>query len=96
MDDDVRVLRETLIREAAGLGVLLAVLWLIGPGRMRLEQARHRIGRILQPDDPYAGEIRSFAREVSRWDHEQAAQQDRRAGGSGTGCGCGLPSLGHR
>lgn len=90
MDDDTRdFLRETLIKEAVGLAVLLGVLWVMGPGKVWLEAAAHKVGS-LRKGDPWAGAVRQFAREVSEWDHEQAAQADskpapRRPGG----CGCG-------
>ena len=78
MDDETRaVLRDTVIREAAGLLVLCVIVWAIGPGRMQFQRAAHRARAAFSPRDPFEGEVRRFASEVSRWDHEQAARTDQ-------------------
>jgi hypothetical protein len=88
VDEQTRdVLTETLIREAAGLAVILGVLWVMGPGKVWLEAVACK-ARSLRRRDPHEGMIRQFAAEVSRWDHEQASGQDRPAAPGG-GCGCG-------
>ncbi len=88
LDDETRaVLRDTVIREAAGIAALLLLVWMFGPGRMQMQRAAHRARTVFSRTDPYETDIMQFRAEVSRWDHEQAAQQNRRAGGSGP-CGC--------
>jgi hypothetical protein len=87
-DDDRQVLRETLIREAAGLAVMAVVLWYFGPGKLIMSGWRHRAKTwAASRGGPIDVQVAQFRAEVSRWDHEQAAQQDRRAGGAGP-CGC--------
>jgi hypothetical protein len=86
-DDDRTALREALIREAVSLGVLAAVLWLAGPGRVIIPAWLGRLRELVRPRDPHESQVRQFAREVSEWDHEQAAPKDHPPAASG-GCGC--------
>jgi hypothetical protein len=87
-EDDGRALREALIREAVSLGVLAAVLWLAGPGRVLIPAWLGRLRELVRPRDPHESQVRQFAREVSEWDHEQAVPKDRPAA-PGNDCGCG-------
>ena len=89
MDADVRdSLRDAVVREAVALAVLGVLLWAVGPGRVLvpawLAKARALLGR----RDPHEAQVRQFGREVSEWDHEQAAHPDRPPAAGG-GCGCG-------
>lgn len=81
------VFAETMIRECVALGVTLALVWAIGPGRVLVPAWIARVKALWRPGDAHAGQVRQFAAEVSRWDHEQASRQDRRAA-KGGGCGC--------
>ena len=88
MNDDAAVLRETLIREAVGLAVMLGVLWYFGPGRIIVSGWRHRAQTWFDArGNAVDAQVAQFRSEVSRWDHEQAAQQNRGTGGAGP-CGC--------
>jgi hypothetical protein len=82
MDDAQR--KEVELAVVVGLiGVvgLLAQLWISKPGtRMWFGAAANRV-MTWRAADPYEGAVRQFRAEVSRWDHEQAAQKDHRAGG---------------
>jgi hypothetical protein len=70
------VVTEALIREAIGLGVIIGILWVMGPGKVWLEAIAHR-ARSWRQADPFEGPVRQFAAEISRWDHEQASRPDR-------------------
>lgn len=86
-EEERAILRETLIRETAGLLVMAAVLWYLGPGKLWLSGMRHRTVTWWQArGGPVDVEVAQFRSEVSRWEHEQAAKADRRAGGCGP-CG---------
>jgi hypothetical protein len=82
------VFQEVMIRECVALGITLILLWAIGPGRVLvpawITKARAMWGRA----DPFEGQARAFASEISRWDHEQAAKADRKPAAGGP-CGCG-------
>lgn len=88
-EDDAAVLREALIRETAGLLVIAGMLWYLGPGKDFLSGLMHRM-RIMMGvrSDRIDTEVAQFRAQMSRWDHEQAAQKDRKPA-SGGGCGCG-------
>ena len=75
MDDGTRsALKDALVREAVALAAVAAMVWLIGPGRVLLPAWLNRARTaVLGPRDPHEAQVREFAREVSRWDHEQAA-----------------------
>jgi hypothetical protein len=88
-DADVAVLKETVIRECAGLAVMMLVLWYIGPGKDLIAGVRHQVKmRMGAHGSRIDAEVSRFANQVSRWDHEQATSQDRRPAKDG-GCGCG-------
>jgi hypothetical protein len=88
-DDDMLVARRALITEGIALAAMAAVLWYMGPGKLiaagLLHRARTAMGARATLIDV---QVDQFRAEVSRWDHEQAAKQDRRAGRGGP-CGCG-------
>jgi hypothetical protein len=87
-EDDRRIVRDTLIREGTALAVMALVLWYLGPGKLTvsglLHRARAAAGARAGDVDT---QVAQFRAEVSRWDHEQAAQQDRGPAGGGP-CGC--------
>lgn len=97
MDDEtVAAVKDALVREVIALGVLLGVLWVMGPGRVLVPAWMARARAMWGRADAHEGQVRQFASEVSRWDHEQSAQADRRPAAGGP-CGCGgLPPVGHR
>lgn len=78
-EEEQAVLRQTLIKESIGLLAVLAVVWYMGPGRMLIGGLRRRVEIWQEGRVPDEGVIRQFSREVSNWDHEQAAQKDHRA-----------------
>lgn len=83
------VLRDAVIREAVGLTVLAAVLWYMGPGRLIINGLVHKAKTSMGARATHIDtQVAQFRGEVSRWDHEQASQKARRAGGDGP-CGCG-------
>lgn len=72
MDDDTRAaVKDALVREAIAVGVLVAVLWVMGPGRILIPAWLARGRALLAGSDPHEGAIRQFAREVSEWEHSQ-------------------------
>jgi hypothetical protein len=88
-DDEKALAREMIIREGAGLLIMAAVLWYMGPGKITLSGWAHRArtmaaARTTQIDV----QAEQFRGEISRWEHEQAAQADHRPGRRGP-CGCG-------
>jgi hypothetical protein len=87
-EEDAALLRQALIKEGVGLLAVLAVVWYMGPGRILIGGLRRQAEIITERRDPHEGAVGAFRNSVSRWDHEQAAQQDRRAGRA-RGCGCG-------
>lgn len=97
MDEETRAaVKDALVREVIGLGALMLILWALGPGRTLVPAWIARARVRLAGTDVHEGQVRAFAREVSRWDHEQAAESDRKAAGGGP-CGCGgLPPGRHR
>jgi hypothetical protein len=71
------LLTETLIREGVGLVVMAAVLWYIGPGRVwAWAVVEHVRARFRARAEAAEIEIAGFRRQVSEWEHEQAAQPD--------------------
>lgn len=88
-DDDAAVLRQTLIKESVGLAAIALILWYAGPGQLLIKSWAHRVKTVMGARaDHIDNQVVQFRAEVSRWDHEQAAQQDRKPGRRG-GCGCG-------
>jgi hypothetical protein len=87
--EDAAVLRQTLIRECTGLTVMMVLLWYLGPGKDLVHGLVHRartaMGARASAED---AEVARFNTDVSRWDHEQAAHENHKAGG-GKPCGCG-------
>jgi len=90
MDEETRAaVKDALVREVIALGALMVVLWAFGPGRTLVPAWIARARSVMAGGrDPYEGQARQFASEVSRWDHEQAAKQDRKPAAGGP-CGCG-------
>jgi hypothetical protein len=88
-EEDMAAVRRALVTEVIGLAAMGLVLWYMGPGKIwaagMLHRARAMMGARASAIDIQVGQFRA---EVSRWDHEQAAQQDRRPGRGGP-CGCG-------
>lgn len=80
--------KDALVREVIGLAALLAILWALGPGRTLVPAWIARARTMMGGTDPHEGQVRQFASEVSRWEHEQATKQDRRPAAGGP-CGCG-------
>lgn len=80
-------IKRVMISEGVSMLVMLGMLWYLGPGRVLIagvvHQARTRYKRRRNRID---SEVARFAAEVSRWDHEQAAQTDHTAGNGGCGC----------
>ncbi len=88
MDDETRsAVKDALVREAIALGALALMLWIIGPGRVLVPAWIARARSAMAGRDPHEGQVRAFANEVSRWDHEQASRADRGPASSGP-CGC--------
>lgn len=76
-EEDAAVLRQTLIRESVGLAALGLMLWYFGPGRTWINGLAHRARTMMGTRQAgIDAEIAWFRAQVSRWDHEQAAQQD--------------------
>jgi hypothetical protein len=88
-DEERALVRELVIREAFALGIMAAVLWYMGPGKIIIGGWLHRAHVLMHVNEGRIDhEVARFRAEVSRWDHEQqAAQPDNRPGGSGP-CGC--------
>lgn len=88
MDDETTAaIKDALVREVIALGVLLGVLWVMGPGRVLVPAWIAKARAMWTGADPHEGDVRRFASEVSRWDHEQAAKADRKPAAGGCGCG---------
>lgn len=88
-EDDTSVVRDALIRETVGLATIALVLWFMGPGKIWAAGLVHRAKTMMRaPGDRIDTEVAQFRTQVSRWDHEQAAQAHRRPAKDG-GCGCG-------
>lgn len=88
MNDAGSEVRDAVIREAVGLAALIIVVWYFGPGRLWLEGIRHRAVSLWKNrDNAVDMEVREFRGQVSRWEHEQAAQTNRRPAGDDP-CGC--------
>ena len=79
--------KDALIREAIALGALALILFALGPGRTLVPALITRAKTMWRGTDPFEGQARQFAAEVSRWDHEQATGPDRGPAGRGP-CGC--------
>lgn len=88
-DEDLAVLKRALITEGIGLTVMGIMLWYLGPGRLWLSGLAHRARTMRGNRASHIDtQVRQFAGEVSRWDHEQAARAHQKPGGGGP-CGCG-------
>ena len=81
------VFREVMIRECVALGITLALLWAIGPGRVLVPAWIARARALMAGRDEHEGQVRQFSAEVSRWDHEQTARANRKPAAGGP-CGC--------
>lgn len=87
--DDASVLRQTLIREGVALAIMAGLLWYMGPGKILIGGMVHRARTMMGARETEIDvQTARFRSEVSRWEHEQAAQADNRPGRGG-GCGCG-------
>lgn len=83
------VVRRALLAEGIALAAMGVVMWYMGPGRIWVSGLAHRAKAMMGARaDAIDVQVSQFRAEVSRWDHEQAAQQDRRPGRGGP-CGCG-------
>jgi hypothetical protein len=88
-DEDRAVVREMIIKESIALLIMGAVLWYMGPGKLLTAGLLHRAKTAMGARGSAIDvQVDQFRAEVSRWDHEQAAQKDRRPGRGGP-CGCG-------
>lgn len=88
-DDMMTVARRALVTEGIALAAVAAVLWYTGPGKIWIGGLFRRAEIYMESRRSAVDvQVAAFASEVSRWDHEQAAQQDRRPGRRGP-CGCG-------
>ena len=77
-EEERQLVREVAIREGAALALMAAVLWYVGPGKLWLSGVRHRIGMAASGRSTAIDvKVEQFRAEVSRWEHEQAAQPDR-------------------
>jgi hypothetical protein len=84
--EDAAIIKEVLIRETPGLAVMMVILWYFGPGRDLLSRLRHQVkARMGARGRAIDNEVAQFRNQVSRWDHEQAAQADHRPGYGGAG-----------
>jgi hypothetical protein len=83
------LIREMMIREGFALLVMAGVLWYMGPGKIVIGGLVHR-ARTMTAAAASAEDVKveQFRAEVGRWEHEQAAQADKRPGRRGP-CGCG-------
>jgi hypothetical protein len=88
-EEEQALVREMVIREGIALLVMAGVIWYMGPGKIVISGLVHR-ARVMAGTRSTAidVEVQQFSSEVSRWEHEQAAKKDRRAGRGGP-CGCG-------
>lgn len=83
------VVRRALVTEVIGLAGMCLVLWYLGPGKLWLSGLAHRARSLRGSRDTVIDtQVRQFAGEVSRWDHEQAARANQKPGRGGP-CGCG-------
>lgn len=90
MSDDERALvRETVIREGAALLMMAGVLWYMGPGKVTVSSWLHRARTMAGARATVIDvQVQEFNAEVSRYEHEQTAKQDPRAGRRGPCRGC--------
>lgn len=89
MDEETRAaVKDALVREVIALAALALILFAMGPGRTLVPAWINRAKNMMGVRDPHEAAARQFASEVSRWDHEQAAKQDRKPAAGGP-CGCG-------
>ena len=88
-DDTGAAVKDALIREGVALAVMVVVVWYFGPGRLWLQSLRHRaVALWTTRDNAVDRQVREFRSDVSRWEHEQTAQADRKPAGDDP-CGCG-------
>lgn len=88
MDDETRAaVKDALVREVIGLSALALILFALGPGRVYVPALIKNIRLRFHPVDVHGPAVRKFASDISRWDHEQASQQDRKPAPGGCGCG---------
>jgi hypothetical protein len=80
------VIGEQLLRETIGIAVMAGVLWYLGPGKLQIRAAVARARAWWDRADPHEPVIAGFRRDMSRWEHEQAANQDHTSGPGGCGC----------
>jgi hypothetical protein len=74
MDADTQAaVKDAVIREAIGLSALVLIVFALGPGRVLVPAWIARARQLMSPRDPFEAQVRAFARDISRWDHEQAS-----------------------
>ena len=79
---DSEFIKRVMISEGVSMLVMLGMLWYLGPGRVLLAGVAHQVRtRYTRRRNRIDAEVAKFAGDVSRWDHEQAAQKDHPAGG---------------
>jgi hypothetical protein len=77
-DEDRAVLRDAVIREGIALAVMAVVLWYMGPGKLVVSGLVHRARTMTGSRSAWIdSQIAVFRTDISRWEHEQAAQPDR-------------------
>jgi hypothetical protein len=77
-DEELSVLRRALISEGIALAAMAIALWYMGPGKIWVDGVRHRCRMMMSTRNTAIDvQVQQFAAEVSRWEHEQAAQPDR-------------------
>jgi hypothetical protein len=78
---------EIIAKEAIGMGVFLALMWYMGPGRAQLRAAWVKVRSYRARDSARADrETAGLARDISRWEHEHAKEPHTPAAPGGCGC----------
>lgn len=84
MEDDRQpgIITDAVVREAVSIAGTVMLLWLIsGSGRTCIATVTARIrARFRARGNRIDAEVAILRRDISRWEHEQAAQAHRRPG----------------
>jgi hypothetical protein len=76
-EEDRAVLHRALISEGIALAALAVMLWYMGPGKIWASGVVHRARTMMGTRNSVIDvQVQQFSAEVSRWEHEQAAQPD--------------------